>query len=273
MSIASEITRINTNISNAYTACNNKGATMPATQNSANLATCIDSISGGVSSLNDFYKYNYVINKGKFELMSKNGSLELDLTAESITTTSGYSNAYKNNTDITSAILGSVTTITGIYCLSSAFSGSSIRYLDMGNLTSITGLGCLQSICSSCSLLENFNLSSLKNADAYMCLSSIMSGNTIITSFSFNSLESISASKVLQSAFAHCVMQNVYFPSLKSTAFGSSTDQFNSMLYGTTGCTVHFPSNLQSVIGSWSSVTSGFSGTNTTVLFDLPATT
>lgn len=47
MSIASEITRINNNIAAAYTSCNAKGATMPVTQNSANLADCIDSISGG----------------------------------------------------------------------------------------------------------------------------------------------------------------------------------------------------------------------------------
>jgi hypothetical protein len=45
------------------------------------------------------------------------------------------------------------------------------------------------------------------------------------------------------------------------------------MLQGVTGCTVHFPSNLQSVIGSWSDVTARFGGTNTTVLFDLTATT
>ena len=47
MSIASQITRINNNISNAYSACSAKGATMPSTQNSANLANCISSISGG----------------------------------------------------------------------------------------------------------------------------------------------------------------------------------------------------------------------------------
>lgn len=45
MSIASEITRINNNIASAYTACNGKGATMPQTQNSANLADTIGSIS------------------------------------------------------------------------------------------------------------------------------------------------------------------------------------------------------------------------------------
>ena len=47
MSIASEITRINNNIASAYTAVNNKGGTLPATQNSANLATAIGSISAG----------------------------------------------------------------------------------------------------------------------------------------------------------------------------------------------------------------------------------
>ena len=46
MSIASEITRIKTNIANAYTACGNKGGTLPQTQNSANLAATISGISG-----------------------------------------------------------------------------------------------------------------------------------------------------------------------------------------------------------------------------------
>lgn len=48
MSISSEITRIKTNIANAYTACEDKGATLPQTQNSANLAATINAISSGV---------------------------------------------------------------------------------------------------------------------------------------------------------------------------------------------------------------------------------
>mgnify|MGYP007012479830 CR=1 FL=1 len=50
MSIASEITRINTNIANAYTSLNAKGATIPQEQNSANLADTIDTISAGGGS-------------------------------------------------------------------------------------------------------------------------------------------------------------------------------------------------------------------------------
>lgn len=46
-SIASEITRISNNISDAYSACSEKGATIPQTQNSANLADTINSITAG----------------------------------------------------------------------------------------------------------------------------------------------------------------------------------------------------------------------------------
>lgn len=47
MSIASEISRIKTNIAAAYDEAEAKGATMPATENSANLADTIATISGG----------------------------------------------------------------------------------------------------------------------------------------------------------------------------------------------------------------------------------
>jgi len=47
---------------------------------------------------------------------------------------------------------------------------------------------------------------------------------------------------------------------------------FNGMLDGCVGVRVHFPSSLQPFIGDWTHVINGFGGTNTTVLFDLPAT-
>lgn len=49
MTIASEITRIKTAIADAYIACQDMGATMPAVLNSDNLEQCIASISGGGS--------------------------------------------------------------------------------------------------------------------------------------------------------------------------------------------------------------------------------
>lgn len=94
-----------------------------------------------------------------------------------------------------------------------------------------------------------------------------------LTSVSFPKLSVLTSNSAFYGAFQSCTsLTSLSFPALKSTSFGTYTNQFNSMLFGVTGCTVHFPSNLQSVIGSWSSVTGGFGGTNTTVSFDLPAT-
>ena len=47
MAISDEISKLQTNLSNAYTSCENKGATMPSSQNFDNLATTIDSIETG----------------------------------------------------------------------------------------------------------------------------------------------------------------------------------------------------------------------------------
>lgn len=49
MTVSSEITRIEGNIAAAYTAASAKGATLPATENSDNLATCIGTITGSSS--------------------------------------------------------------------------------------------------------------------------------------------------------------------------------------------------------------------------------
>lgn len=96
---------------------------------------------------------------------------------------------------------------------------------------------------------------------------------TGITTVSFGGLEVLTGAGAFYYAFRGCTsLKNIYFNSLKSNSFGGSTNQFNSMLDGVTGCAVHFPSNLQSVIGSWSDVTAGFGGTSTSVLYDLPAT-
>lgn len=100
------------------------------------------------------------------------------------------------------------------------------------------------------------------------------------SSFSFEKLSSLITSRVgvslgytLWNCFQNCTnLTTLSFPALTSQSFGNKTNHFNSMLSGCSNVTVHFPSNLQSVIGSWSDVTNGFGGTNTTVLFDLPAT-
>lgn len=59
MSITTEITRIKGNIAAAYTALTEKGATMPAAQNSANLANTIENIP--LSAGSDTYTTDLVL--------------------------------------------------------------------------------------------------------------------------------------------------------------------------------------------------------------------
>ena len=126
----------------------------------------------------------------------------------------------------------------------------------------------------TCTGLTSVNLSSLTTISGSNAMSYAFYGCTRLTSVDLSSLTTINGSNAMHNAFSGCTgLTNISFPALTSTGFGSYTNQFNNMLRGVTGCTVHFPSNLQSVIGSWSGVTNGFGGTNTTVLFDLPATT
>lgn len=79
-------------------------------------------------------------------------------------------------------------------------------------------------------------------------------------------------------AYGENGVANLYFPALTDISFHNYHNEngngyFNYMLYGVHNCTVHFPSNLESVIENWSDVQNGFRGQNTTILYDLPATT
>lgn len=150
---------------------------------------------------------------------------------------------------------------------------SSIQSVSFPDLVNISGNHALRFAFTHCKNLASINFPKLETVTStrtcYMAF-----GDTDLTTVSFPVLNTITGSYCLQNFFTDCQkLTTLSFPALTSTSFGSYTNQFNAMLSGVTGCTVHFPSNLQSVIGSWSSVTSGFSGTNTTVLFDLPATT
>lgn len=89
----------------------------------------------------------------------------------------------------------------------------------------------------------------------------------------FPSVNTVSYIGCLSGAFSGCTsLQTLWFYALDTNSFGSRTNQFNNMLSACTNVTVHFPIRIQSTIGSWSDVTNGFGGTNTTVLFDIVTT-
>lgn len=152
----------------------------------------------------------------------------------------------KNCTGLTSASFAKLHTTRGTYSLEEAFYGCS-------NLTSV-----------SFPELVTVGNSSFRYT---------FRGCTSLTSVTFPKVSNIPTNNPFRYTFQGCSsLTSISFPSLNAQSFGTYTNQFNQMLYGCSNVTVHFPSNLQSVIGSWSDVTAGFGGTNTTILYDLPAT-
>ena len=150
--------------------------------------------------------------------------------------------------------------------------GTSFTFSLPSNATDI-GSYAMYRAFAGCSELTSIDLSGLTTLSGDNAMNYAFYGCSELTSVDLSSLTTVSGSQAMTYAFSWCTgLTTLSFPALTSTSLSSDANQFDDMLFEVTGCTVHFPSNLQSVIGSWSSVELGFSGADTTVLFDLPAT-
>lgn len=316
MTIASAIQTKQQQVVAAYTACNNKGATMPATQNLTNLATCISSISGGggYSEIPSYQINNGVLNRrtivlngtefsnvtsiadyGLSRVFSDNSNVSGTVNFSNVTTIGNYGmEGAFYNTGISGTLdLSSLTTI-GHAGLANAFMGANITGVNLSSLTTvpsytlngtfannnITGALDLSSITfiddsgmSECfagnSGITSVDLSSLQSIYS-RGLSNAFFG-TQITSITFDSLVNIDFSGMESFGRSMTSLQSLYFPAITSSTVQDYS--FEMMLdWESNGVTVHFPSNMQSTMENWSSVSSGFGGRNTVILFDLPAT-
>lgn len=169
-----------------------------------------------------------------------------------------------------------------------------ITSVDMSGLTAITGEDACNNMFTDVVDLETCNLSNVQTIGDYACshmfqstgLTSLQLGNlqtigvfgcsdicnnaAYLTTVDLHSLSYIN-SNGLAWAFSGCsALTEISFPALTTNSFANN-NVFDSMLLGCEGVTLHFPSNIQSEVEALSSYPD-FGGTNTTVLFDLPAT-
>ena len=175
MSIRSEITRINNNIAAAYSAAESKGATMPATENSANLADTVASIPEAVQPT---LITKQIIENGTYTAENDNADGYSDVTVDvpdeskavldslidrTITTitsdaTSIGSNAFSNCASLTKANFPNVTSI-GRNAFNSC---SSLTEASFPNATSISS-----NAFNSCSSLTEASFPETTSIDAY----------------------------------------------------------------------------------------------------------
>lgn len=293
MSIASELSALNGYILGAYDEINDKGGTVPANKNMANLASAISSIEGGGGGVgiprevdaNGVYgmptqDFTFslpanainVASYGLYNVFSSCTTLtSVDLS--SLTTLSNsyaLGSAFNGCNRLTSADLSSLTTVSGNQALGSTFSGcSSLTSVNLSSLTTVSNSNALYSAFSRCASLTSVNLGSLTTVGGSSALGSIFSGCTGLTSVNLDSLATINGGSALSSAFSGCTrLASLSFPSLTASSFGSYVNQFNNMLRSVRDCTLHFPASTQAKIEAMTGYPN-FGGTNTTVLFDL----
>lgn len=241
---------------------------------------------GGGSSVNEPY-VNWSVSGGKLvstanHVMDFTGVKTLDVS---------MTKTYYGNTNITGAInmsdviyinaptsemFGNCTGITSVdlsslkelnATIGSMFEGSGITSIDLSSLEkwfiSYKPFG-------TCLALTKLSLPKVLSVAGNLGMQELCVGCSNLITASFPSLYGCGYTSALQRAFAECTsLQSLWFYALTPISFANRTNQFGSMLYGCTNVTVHFPMAIQSTIGSWSDVTGGFGGTNTTVSFDI----
>jgi len=155
-------------------------------------------------------------------------------------------------------------------CFNWAFGWSKLEVCSFNSLRTITAPSCFSAAFGNCKLTVN-PFPNLQIVDGDFALSNAFQGNSELEEFVFDKLETLDAAGILQYCFHNCrKLEVLKFPKLKFVGASYERNMFTNMLGNCSGVEVHFPSNLESVIGSWSDVVNGFGGTDITVLFDLP---
>lgn len=150
----------------------------------------------------------------------------------------------------------------GASAASSAFQGcTAITSIDFSSLEVTEGWNGMFNGCTG--LTGNINLGHLITVKGVNTCYQTFANCTGITGVDLSSLTNITDTSGCSSMFNGCTgLTDIKMPSLQYVHDGQV---FNAFLNGVTGCTVHFPSNM-------SSYAFNLGGTNTTVLYDLPAT-
>lgn len=172
--------------------------------------------------------------------------------------------------EVTSFSLPSDATDVGPNALAYAFySCPSLTSVDLSSLTTVSGEDAFYEAFYKCTAITSVNLSSLTTLSGRGALEYAFDVCTALTSVDFSSLTTVSGYNSLYCAFSRCSsLTSLSFPALTVAGLQYGSSQFDDMIRGVTGCTIHFPAAVQAKIETTAGYPN-FGGTNTTVLFDL----
>ena len=274
MSVADQINRIKTNIANTYTAAQAKGATMPQTQNSDNLAACVQSITTGGGG-GGGTQFGLTVEQ-MLGTLDGEGNLTYP-TLPSITFTGlksipdygyyykFYSRKFEKGAVVAFPDLTSVDASGMSYCFSSC---ASLTSVDLSALTSVSDSG-MRSCFVSCVSLTTVDLSSLTSVRGYG-MWDCFNGCRSLTTVDLSALTSI-GSYGMQSCFAYCAsLANISFPSLTSVQTNSFGASYSYCFSGCTALTeIHFRADMQTAIEAMTGYADKWGAAGATIYFSL----
>ena len=207
-------------------------------------------------------------------MFRESGITGYDLTSlNKISGSQACAHMFESTPNLTKAFLDNVTTISGVSACNRMFADSAITFFSMANLQQISSSNACVEMCAGCKFLVVVNLPALHTISVGSSCKHWFTKCISLETVTFTLLKNIGVGKIFESAFANdTALTDLYFPALYSGSFGTYQDQFTNMLDGCNNVTVHFPSNLQTIISTWADYTAGFGSATTTVAFDLPAT-
>lgn len=154
-----------------------------------------------------------------------------------------------------------------LYSTNTTISGAII----FNDLEWVHGTNAMYYAFSGCTGVTSFDLPRFKTMNS--AFTRTCEGCTSLTTVKVPSLKYIGSGSA-NSTFRGCIsLSSIYFPAINNSSFGSNLS-LNAMCTNCVNITLHFPSNVQSIVEGLTgySTTAPFGATSGTVLFDLPAT-
>ena len=219
MSIASEITRITTNIANAYGAINTKGGTLPVSETSANLASAIATIPQIMGITREVTAQGvYQIPQSNFTFSTPSNAL--DLGPYALWEAFKHINSYSTGTD----------TLVGV---------------DLSSLTKISGQRAPYDAFYACQYCVSANFANLEEVSGKEAFKSAFYNNGI-TAINYPKLKYVTGANAFEGAFSGCPLasDDVTFAELlgigEDIASGSNSEHFRAFA-GTNKVNMYFP--------------------------------
>lgn len=219
---------------------------------------------------------DYALYEAYYSNRNVSGGIDLSSLIE-MSGVSACQSMFYTSLSITSVDLKNLVKISGNQAGQNMFAGcTGITSVDLSSLTFVTGNSGANGMLRECTKLTTLDLGKLAVVTGLNSCTNFNFASNHLTSVDLSSLYEVTGNSCFTNFLRNCTaMSEISFPAITTTSFGTSyINQFQNFCSGITGITMHFPSNVQSVIEGLTgySSTAPFGATSGAVLFDLPAT-